>query len=152
MRIVVGKIYAALLQFFDEWFFAQNDEETFLRLWYDGKNGKWDAYAQAREEQEQFVFYSIYPKTVSEGRRSAMAELLTRINYGLVLGNFELDYADGEVRYKTSIDVEHSELTADLIKPVVFANLGTMDRYWASLTAILEDGVGPQEALALVEQ
>ncbi len=146
----MGKIYAALLQFFDDWFFTQNDEETFLRLLYEGKQGEWNAYAQAREEQQQFIFYSIYPKAVPEFQRSAMAELLTRINYGLVLGNFELDYADGEVRYKTSIDVDQAELTADLIKPVVFANLGTMNGYWPALTALVENGVGPQEALALV--
>ncbi len=81
-----------------------------------------------------------------------MAESLTRINYGLILGNFEMDYADGEVRFKTSMDVEDSELTPELIKPVVFANLGMMDRYWPTLTALVEGRLEPQAALALVEQ
>ncbi len=150
---MADKIYNALLRFFDEgWFFAQNDEEQFLRLFYDGRNGKWDAYAQAREAQAQFVFYSVYPQLISDHQRPPMAELLTRINYGLILGNFEMDYADGEVRYKTSIDVDHSEeLTAALIKPVVFANLGTMDKYCPALMAIAEDKLSPKEALALVE-
>lgn len=148
----MGKIYDALLQFFnDGWFFTQNDEETFLRLLYDGKNGEWNAYAQALEERSQFIFYSVYPQSIPEIQRPNMAELLTRINYGLILGNFEMDYADGEVRFKTSVDVENSDLTTELIKPVVFANLGTLDRYWPALAAIAAGGVGPPEALALVK-
>ncbi len=148
----MGRIYTALLQFFDDWFFAQNDEETFLRLFYSGKHGDWDAYAQARDEQGQFIFYSVLPQSVPEDQRPAMAELLTRLNYGLILGNFELDYDDGEVRYKTSIDVEGSELTPELIKPVVYANLGTMDQYWPALAAVAAGHAAPQAALALIGQ
>lgn len=149
----MGRVYDALLKFFDDgWFFTQNDEETFLRLLYAGKNGEWNAYAQAREGRSQVIVYSIYPQPTPENQRSPMAELLTRINYGLILGNFEMDYADGEVRFKTSIDVEDSELTPDLIKPVVFANLGMMDLYWPALTAIVEGRMEPQAALASVAQ
>ena len=40
--------------------------------------------------------------------KSSMAqvcEYLTRANYGLTVGNFELDHRDGEIRYKVSINV-----------------------------------------------
>jgi len=33
-------------------------------------------------------------------------EFLTRANYGLNIGNFEMDFQDGEIRFKTAIDVE----------------------------------------------
>ena len=36
--------------------------------------------------------------------RAAVAEYLTRANYGLNWGNFELDMSDGEVRYKVMVD------------------------------------------------
>ena len=150
MEHEVGRIYTALLQFFDDWFFTQNDEEAFLRLSYSGKHGSWDIYAQARDEQGQFICYSVYPQMVPEQQRPAMAELLTRLNYGLILGNFEMDYADGEIRYKTSVDVEAGELTPELIKPVVYANLGTMDHYWPALAAVAEGRAEPQKAAILI--
>jgi hypothetical protein len=40
-----------------------------------------------------------------------MAEYLTRANYGLILGNFAMDMADGEVHYKVSVDFEDGLLS-----------------------------------------
>lgn len=37
-----------------------------------------------------------------EPNKNQMAKLLAMINYGLIFGNFEIDYSDGEVRYKTA--------------------------------------------------
>ena len=45
-----------------------------------------------------------------EEMRVPMAEFLTRANYGLRIGNFEMDFEDGEVRYKSSVDFEGIEL------------------------------------------
>jgi hypothetical protein len=38
-------------------------------------------YAKAKEEQQQFVFYSIAPINSPEEKRTAIAEFLTRANY-----------------------------------------------------------------------
>ena len=35
----------------------------------------------------------------AEIKRQDIAEYLTRANYGMVMGNFEMDYSDGEIRY-----------------------------------------------------
>jgi len=43
-------------------------------------------------------------------------KFLTRANYGMMIGNFEMDFTDGEIRYKTSIDVEGDKLSSALIK------------------------------------
>lgn len=53
---------------------------------------------------------------VPEDRRLALAEFLTRANYGLFIGNFEMDWQDGEVRYKTSIDVAGDRLSTALVQ------------------------------------
>lgn len=41
-----------------------------------------------------------------ENKRLAVAEILTRANLGMIIGNLELAFVDREIRYKTSIDVE----------------------------------------------
>src|SRR4030081_1049823 len=101
-------IYDTMLQFFtqDEWPYTQLEGRPMLRMNFRGNNGRWLCIAQAREEQEEFVFYSVCDVNVPEDKRAAMAEYLTRANYGLYIGNFEMDYSDGEIRYKTSIDIE----------------------------------------------
>src|SRR3972149_5772185 len=112
-----GQIFNALVAFFeeDDWNFTWMDEMPVLSMPFTGKSGKWMCYAQAREEQEQFVFYSVCPINVPKERQPAVAEFLTRANYGMIIGNFEMDYSDGEVRYKTSIDVEGVELGRSLV-------------------------------------
>src|SRR5512133_1614883 len=110
-------LYENLLKFFESgWFVAQNDEETFLRLLYEGKNGgMWVCYAQAVEKEHLLIFYSVLQNPVEEALRLPMAELLSRINYGLKIGNFEIDLADGEVRYKTSVMLENDAWSDDVI-------------------------------------
>ncbi len=71
----------------------------------------------------------------------AIAEFITRANYGLVIGNFELDFSDGELRYKTAIDVEDDNLSFALIKQMVYANVIIMDKYLPGIMAVIEGKV-----------
>ncbi|NES90463.1 YbjN domain-containing protein [Okeania sp. SIO2B9] len=135
----------------DDWTFTKLQGQSVLQMAYQGKNGLWNCYAQARETEEQFVFYSIYPELVSEEKRLAMAELLTRINYGLIIGNFEMDFNDGEIRYKTSIAVEGNILTYKVIKRLVYANVAIMDYYLPGIRAVMDENILPEEAIALIE-
>jgi hypothetical protein len=146
-------ILESIIEFFteDDWTFTKLQGQSTLQVVCQGKNGKWNCYAQAREAAEQFVFYSIYPDVAPEDKRLAIAELLTRANYGLIIGNFEMDFDDGEIRYKTSIDVEGDFLTSDLIKQLVYANVTAMDHYFPSIQTVTEGQRSPTEAIAQIE-
>jgi hypothetical protein len=149
----MGRIFDAMKSFFeaDDWKFQPLDDDPALRMAFAGDDGSWTCIARAREKEEQFIFYSYFPVKVSEERRAAMGEFLTRANYGMIIGNFELDLSDGEVRYKTSIDVEDSELSHALAKHIVYANVLTMDRYYKGLVAVAGGGMTPVEAIKSIE-
>jgi hypothetical protein len=149
----MGRIFEAMAKFFkeDDWPFSQIEGKPILRMGFAGENGNWMCYAQAREEQEQFVFYSVCPVNTPEDKLPAIAEFVTRANYGLVIGNFELDLEDGEIRYKTSIDVEGDSLSAALIKNLVYTNIRMMDKYLPGIMSTIYGGVSPKEAIAQVE-
>ncbi|MGH2410076.1 MAG: YbjN domain-containing protein, partial [Chloroflexota bacterium] len=85
-------------------------------------------------------------------RRLAMAEFLTRANYGLPIGNFELDFEDGEIRFKTSIDLEEVEPNPLLVKHVIYANVIMMDRYLPGIASVAEDKASPAAAIAEIEE
>jgi len=149
----MGPILETAVRFFteDDWKFTRIEGKPILSLPCSGHNGNWQCWAEAREEQQQFLFFSVCPVKVPEGKRGAVAEYLTRANYGLVIGNFELDFRDGEVRYKTSIDVEDAELTPALVKNLVYANLSTMDRYLPGIMGVIYGNLTPQQAISQVE-
>ena len=146
-------ILATIIAYFtkDDWTFTKLQGQSVLQMTYQGDNGLWNCFAQAREPQEQFVFYSIYPELVSEDKRLAMAELLTRLNYGLVIGNFEMDFNDGEIRYKTSIGVEDDILTYQVIKRLVYANVTIMDHYLPGIREVMDGNMSPKDAIANIE-
>lgn len=146
-------IFSSVVNFFieDDWQFAKLETEPSLRLAFQGKNGKWDCYAKAREQQQQFVFYSVSPVNVPENKRLPITEFITRANYGMIMGNFEFDFTTGEIRYKTSIDVEGDNLSFALIKQMVYANVMMMDEYLPGIMAVIEQEVEVKEAISRVE-
>ncbi|WP_204150207.1 YbjN domain-containing protein [Leptolyngbya sp. CCY15150] len=122
-----------------------------LQLSAQGKNGRYNCFAQAIEEKQQLIFYSVCLAQVPLDKRRAIAEFITRANYGLIIGNFEMDWSDGQIRYKTSIDVEGGTLTTEMVKQLVYVNVLTIDSYLPGLVAIAQQNLDAQEAIALVE-
>ena len=133
------QIFNLLVEFFeeDQWDFQWVSGMAVLNMGFSGKNGKWMCYAQAREPEQQVVFYSVLPVNVPENRRQNVAEFITRANYGMVIGNFEMDYDDGEIRFKTSMDVEGFELLPPMIRQLVYANLVITDRYLPGIMRVM---------------
>ena len=52
-------------------------------------------------EERDIQCLTICPIKATEDVRLQVAEYLTRANYGMKIGKFELDMNDGEVRYQT---------------------------------------------------
>ena len=118
---------------------------------FAGQNGEVACFAQVRVDIQQFLFYGMLPVHVPEHMRGAMAEFLTRANYGLRIGNFEMDYMDGEVRFKSSLDFEGEALTANLIRNAIYPAVQTLDRYLPGALAVIYAGKEPAQAIADVE-
>lgn len=135
----------------EEWDYQQLEGETVLRLGYIAPNNMWTCYAQVKEADAIFIFYSIAPVEIPVKKRRLASEYLTRANFGLVYGNFEMDFESGLVRYKTSIDVEDDRLSYELFRPVVWANIFTMERYLPGLQAVVYEDARPEDAIREVE-
>ena len=149
----MSSILSQLVRFFEDdgWPFEQISDLPALRTSFSGENGKWTCYAHAREEVHQFVFYSLLPVNTPSDKLAAMAEFMARANYGMIVGNFELNYEDGEVRYKTSLDIGDGDLSLLLVKQLVYPNVATMDLYLPGLMAVIYSSTSAADAIAKVE-
>jgi hypothetical protein len=136
---------------FDEGTSPLNQDQPIYRLISQGENGKWSCFACPREDMQQCVFYSIYPDLIPEERRTIVTEFLTRANFGMAIGNFEINLDSGEVRLKTSIDVEDDRLSLELFQQLVAANVNTMDRYLPGIQEVIEGQATPEAAIAQLE-
>ena len=133
------KISDVVKQFFEEdnWSYLQLSDGITLQLVCQGKNGQISCYARSYEEAQQCIFYSLFPVPIPREKRSLIAKLITEINYGMIIGNLEMDWEDGELRYKTSIDVEGDRLSTALVKRLVYSNVLTMDEYIPAINEVI---------------
>jgi hypothetical protein len=135
----------------DEWFPRRLEGKYAYSMSYAGKSGDLRCYAIIRVDLEEFLFYAVAPVKVLENVRTAVAEYITRANYGLRIGNFEMDYSDGEVRFKSSLDFEGQALTSELIRNTIYPAVHTMDRYLPGLLRVGFGGATPMEAIEEIE-
>jgi hypothetical protein len=146
-------LFSILTDFFtqNDWTFTKLSGDLALHTTFQGENATWACYAKVREAPQQFVFYSICPIAIPKTKRNKIAQFLTLANYGTLIGNFELDYNDGEIRYKTSIDVEGDRLTPALIHRLVYTNITMMDEYIPGIQSVLA-GQDPGKVISSIEQ
>jgi len=132
-------LLSELKRVFDEndWPYSQVDGAPVLVSELSGPEGRWDFYAQAVEEKDLVLLYSIAPERVPEERRLDVSEFLTKANYGLADGNFELDFDDGEVRYKTVLHVQGEALDALLVRRLVRSNGTALETYLPSINSVM---------------
>jgi len=145
--------FATLGQFLeeDDWYPQQLEDRYVYRMGFSGKSGQVTCFAQIRLELEQFIFYAVAPVKAPEETRLAVAEFITRANYGLRIGNFEMDFGDGEVRYKSSLDFEGETLTSKWIKHAIYPAVQTMDSYLPGLMKVIYGDTPPAEAISEIE-
>ncbi|NJN68679.1 MAG: YbjN domain-containing protein [Chloroflexaceae bacterium] len=146
--------FAVLGQFLEEdgWFPQRVEDKFAYRTYYHGEHGGMLCYALIRVDWQKFLFYAIAPFNVAEEKRPAVAEYITRANYGLPIGNFEMDYSDGEVRYRCSLDFEGVALTPSLVKNIAYPAVYTMDYYLPGLMKVVFGDHSPLEAIEEVER
>ena len=119
--------------------FARSEEETIVCIF------------DIDVDAEQFTFYGILNIDLATEKIPEVAEYLTRANYGIRIGNFELDFDDGEVRYKSSLDFEREVLGENLIENAVAHAIDNIDRYLGGLREVAVGLKTPKEAILAVE-
>ncbi len=104
--------FATLGQFLEEdgWHPQPIEDRHAYHMFFRGNNGETHCFARIRIDLEQLMFYVVAPMKAPENSFTTIIEFITRANYGLRIGNFEFDYSDGEIRYKSSLDFEKVEL------------------------------------------
>ncbi len=142
-----------VVEFFQQenWDFLQIEGESSLALQFLGNNGSWLCLAKVREAQKQFIFYSICPVNAPEEKRLVVAEFLIRANYDLSIGKFELDFANGEILCKTSVDLEERQLDSPLLRRLIYINLALMDSYLLGIESVIYRDVAVVDAIIQIE-
>jgi hypothetical protein len=127
---------------------TEHEADGWLELRGFGRAGTWRLVADVHEDKGTVVVFSIASQAVPAERREGVAWLAHRVNYGLLVGGFELDLDTGELRFRTSLTVSSRGLDVEQLQDVVGFNLSTMDRYLPLFDAVVA-GTDPSELWSL---
>jgi hypothetical protein len=133
------------------WDVERHPDEPLLRTVTESRDGTWTCYVRGREREQQLVFYSVHPRSAPAARLAEVAEFLHRVNYGTIVGNFELDCDDGEIRFKTSIDAEGEEVGDVQLEKLATFNVRSMSQYLALIDAVIDGTATPRGAMEQVD-
>ncbi|MEO5899558.1 MAG: YbjN domain-containing protein [Ilumatobacteraceae bacterium] len=131
-------------------FQVQSDGQT-LQFEFAAADVTWRCFVRVLDERIVLV-YSQLPQRVLRVRRAAVIELITRLNYELPLGNLEMDLADGEVRFRTSIDIVAIALDQDGVRQLLHTNVTETGRLLPAIEAVADGRAAPATAADLARQ
>lgn len=129
------------------WQYHTLDDAPLVHFTVVGSAGTYPCWAAVNDDAEQCSVFVVFPHRVAADRRAAVAELLTRANYGLAIGSFEMDFSDGELRFRVSVDVEGGTLTTTMVQTMFDAALWTMERFHDPVMRVVYGGIAPEQAL-----
>lgn len=109
------------------------------------------AVAYIVEAEHRFVFTIELAGRARAAQRAQVAEFIARANYGMLIGNFELDFGDGTARFRAGLDYEGAVLSKALVKNLASAAFDACDVYGEALADVMQGIVGAAEAIEAAE-
>ena len=102
--------------------------------------------------QDYYTVYAIFNNHAEKKYYSQVAEYLHRANYGMKNGNFEFDFEDGEVRFKTYVNFEGIQLSDDIIEESILVPVFMFDTYGKNLLRIMLGDDNPKKLIEEAEK
>lgn len=80
-----------------------------------------------------------------------LAEFICKANYGIKNGNFEIDYRDGEIRYKCFLDYQNIVPTTEMIRNSIHCPAAMFECYGEGIIQIIFNNISAVHAINLCE-
>ena len=135
MREAIEKYFA-----YQEWQYEYDEDREFytFSLEISSKIKKLTYYVDTESSNHISVYACAATLNADENTMAATAEYITRANYGLISGNFELDYRDGEVRFKNTLMVEEEdEVSQKMMERLLLIPARMFMKYGDGLAAVI---------------
>ena len=149
----MNEIATKIKDFFEknEWKYLFDEKHSVFNfgLSMGGNLGSLDFYIIVKDDS--YTVYAILNNKAELDNINQVAEYLHRANYGLRVGNFELDYDDGEIRYKNYVDADMVEINEKNIMMSIFIPADMFNKYGKGLLEVIIGKATPKEMIDIIE-
>ncbi|MFM7072931.1 MAG: YbjN domain-containing protein [Planctomycetota bacterium] len=134
---------------------AHDDRQTVMAD-FRGEVGAFRLMARVDDDDSLLQVFAYIPIRATPGSRSAIAEAVSRANFGMKVGKFELDMSDGELLYQAAHilvpdDLGETFLPDHVIGRLVGTALAMVDKYTPAYLSIIYGNETPEDAIRCVE-
>jgi len=109
------------------------------------------AFAAIAPDSQRFVFYINLGVNVEPAQRDEMSRLITRVNWRLMVGSYDMDFDDGHVRFRMAIDFHDGELTENLMRNAILTAMNAIEAYAAALLSVAIGAQSAEQAIRAIE-
>lgn len=100
---------------------------------------------------ERFLVYALLSNRAPRAKLSAVSEFLNRANFGLINGNFELNYSTGEVRYKSFVNAKEINVSSAIIRDSILVPVMMFSKYGDGLLNVMTSKNTPESIIRNIE-
>ena len=133
------KIIDEIKTFFknNNWKYEYNKEDNIFISGLDMGNVLGNVRMFILLEENSYNVYMILNSKSEGSNYPLIAEFLHRANYGLKDGNFEMDYRDGEIRYKSFVNFKNIDVSQEVIEESIIVGAAMIASYGKGLLKLM---------------
>ncbi|MCB8815080.1 YbjN domain-containing protein [Desulfosporosinus shakirovi] len=130
------------------WEFDFDNKNGIIKLEISGINTDFHAFLFVDEEQESLLCNTHIDQKIPSSKRLEVCDYMSRVNYELINGNFEMDMDNGEIRYRTFLDLADARPSQDQVLNIVWNGVLGFDTYYPGLMKLVYGDYSAEEAAA----
>lgn len=135
----------------DDWHYSFDENDGMFKMGVNLKCKLGSTDIRVKVGDDYFTAYASIKMNADEGSRAAVAEFITRANYGLRNGNFEMDFRDGELRYKSYNNCDGVVPSRAVVADSIMVPALMIDRYGDGLVAVMFGLQTPADSIEAIE-
>ena len=147
------KIYKVITDFLDadDWNYTFDADKELIRTGVKLNNKLQNTRLLIDLRDDKYLVFATMNLRVEESARQEMANLLTRINYQLIFGCFEMDFSDGEVRFRMAVDCDDCLPSQAVVKDSIIIPEMMMEKYGDAILMVLMGFSNAENAMRGIE-
>jgi len=142
--------YKALTDYLDsnKYSYTPYPKENRVSFSFCGYYADYRVQFRITHDEDYFQLTIHFPFRVRDEKlRASVSDLITRANYKMLLGKFEMDLADGEILFHASHLIDGGIFTSETVERIYMTSIVTMDRYFPALMQHIHAGYTPEDAI-----
>ncbi len=118
---------------------------------FRGDVGMYRVIARVDADDSLFQVFGYSPVRVPPGSRPAIAETVVRVNCGLKVGKFEMDYDEGELRFQAAQFLPDDDLEDATIQRLLGTTMAMLNTYLPAILSVIYGNELPMDAVRQAE-